>query len=408
MSINTSKGAAPQPPDEESLGKALNYPIGNKETCHFEESVLVGSNTNMDRIFNTRRVASPSLPCTLKRGNLDSEFRYRIPSLTPQGVVFGEQTYSIDDYLQHQRVTGLLIIKDNEILLERYQYNRLPEHRFVSFSMAKSITSLAVGCALAEGKIASLDDHIGKYVKEMSGHIYGNTSIRNVLRMSSGIRFSEEMDRNDDFLCFLNIAEKMGLVFAIQSFNQREVPQGSRFHYATIDTYVLGLLLSRVLGMALSDYVSEKIWKPMGAESDAKWIVDCDGLEYAGSGFNAVLRDYGRLGILLANDGMRDGIQVLPKSYLIEATDWQKHPSIFHPSKASPVFGYGYHFWLLPGETRRFAMVGIRGQVIYVDTQSKLVLVQTAVAKHPDFYTQDSMGLELGGVWHHLLKAEQS
>jgi CubicO group peptidase (beta-lactamase class C family) len=107
--------------------------------------------------------------------------------------------------------------------------------------------------------------------------------------------------------------------------------------------------------------------------------------------------------MLLANDGMRDGVQILPKSYLIEATDWKKHPSIFHPSKASPVFGYGYHFWLFPGESRRFAMVGIRGQVLYVDTRSKLVLVQTAMARHPDFYARDSMGMELGGVWRSLL-----
>ena len=107
--------------------------------------------------------------------------------------------------------------------------------------------------------------------------------------------------------------------------------------------------------------------------------------------------------MLLANDGMRDGVQILPRPYLLEATDWKKHPSVFHPTVATPVFGYGYQFWLFPGESRRFAMVGMRGQIIYVDTESKLVMVQTAVAKHPDFYRKDSMGLEFGGVWRALL-----
>lgn len=392
-------------PAENELGKTLGYPVGAKGDlrCYFEESLLVGSNSNMDQIFETRRVSASVSPRILKQGNLDPDFRYRIPSVTPQGIVFGEQAYSIDEYLQRQRVSGLLILKDDEIVLERYQYDRCPDQRFISFSMAKSITSLAIGCALDEGRIDSLDDKIGKYVKEMAGHMYGETSIRNVLRMSSGIRFSENMDGDDDFLRFLLAAEDVGLLATIQSFKHREAPEGSRFQYATIDTYVLGLLLSRVLDTTLSDYVSEKIWKPMGAESDAKWIVDRDGLEFSGSGFNAALRDYGRLGMLLANNGMRDGVQFLPKSYLREATDWKKHPSIFHPMKATPVFGYGYQFWIFPGESRRFAMVGIRGQVIYVDTQLKLVLVQTAVAKEADFYQRDSMGMELGGVWRCLL-----
>lgn len=391
-------------PDEEALGKALGYPVGTVKNYWFDDAVRVGSSSNMDKLFNTRIVEKAALPQELRQGRLDPAFRYRLPDFSA-GLKLGEQTYSIDDYLQRQRVTGLMIVKDGEILLERYQYDRQPTHRLISNSIAKSITSLAVGCALEEGKIQSLDDKVSKYVKEMAGHPYGETSIRNLLRMASGVRFSENYDGADDFSRFLALRWEKGNIAALQAFGEREAPQGSRFHYATSETYLLGALVTAVTGKSLSDYVSEKIWKPMGAESDAKWIVDANGVEFAGTSFNAVLRDYARLGMLLANDGVRDGVQILPRAYLLEATDWHRQPEAFHPGRATPVLGYGYQFWLQPGEKRRFSLIGTNGQAIFVDPATKLVLVQTAVAKNADVYGRETMGQELAGIWIALLRA---
>lgn len=390
-------------PDEEALGKSQAYPVGTAENYWSDDAVRVGSSSNMDQIFPTRTIKKSAVPQELKEGKLDPEFRYRIPDFGA-GLKLREQNYSIDDYLRRQRVTGLLILKDGEILLEKYQYDRQPTHRFVSNSIAKSITSLAVGFALEEGKIQSLDDKVAKYVKEMAGYAYGETSIRNILRMSSGVRFNEIYDGADDFSHFLSMRWKEGNITALQTFNQRETPEGKQFHYASSETYLLGSLVSAVTGKTLSDYVSEKLWKPMGAESDAKWIIDSQGVEFAGSSFNAILRDYARLGMLLANDGMRDGVQILPKAYLLEATDWHNQPEAFHPGKATPGFGYGYQFWLHPGEKRRFGLIGTHGQAIFVDPESKLVLVQTAVAKNADIYSRETMGQELAGIWIALLR----
>ena len=274
------------------------------------------------------------------------------------------------------------MIKDGEILLERYQYDRKPAHRFVSHSMAKSIVSLAVGMALAEGKIASLDDVVSKYVPKLAGSPYGETSIRNVLRMSSGVQFSEVYDGKDDLTRFSILRNASGSIVALRAFGTREVEQGTRFHYASSETVILAVLLRAVTGTTLSEYLTERLWQPMGAEADATWIKTPDGTEAALGNFNATLRDYGRLGVLLANDGAVGTTQVVPKDYLLEATDWHRQPDAFAPKRATPYFGYGYQFWLFPGEKRRFALLGVYGQSIFVDPELKLVMVITAAAKN--------------------------
>jgi CubicO group peptidase (beta-lactamase class C family) len=140
----------------------------------------------------------------------------------------------------------------------------------------------------------------------------------------------------------------------------------------------------------------------MGAEADATWINTPDGLERAGGNFNAVLRDYGRLGVLLANDGAVGGKQLLPKDYLLEATDWHKQPSAFAPGAATPYFGYGYQFWLYPGAKRRFALLGVYGQSIFVDPELKLVMVITAVAKNASV-GKETFARERDAVWRGLV-----
>ena len=181
--------------------------------------------------------------------------------------------------LLHQRITGLLLIKDGQVLAERYQYDRTAAHRFISHSMAKSIVSLAVGMALAEKKIASLDDTVAKYAPQLAGNPYGETSIRNILRMSSGVPFTEKYDGKDDLTKFGIARNTHGSIAALRMFTDREVEQGTRFHYASIETVVLAVLLRAVTGTTLSEYLAPRLWQPMGAEADASWIKSSDGTE---------------------------------------------------------------------------------------------------------------------------------
>jgi CubicO group peptidase (beta-lactamase class C family) len=379
-------------PDEDLLGKSAGYPVGTRRNWFFDESVRVGSFSNLDRLlpyYSLDKAASP-LPLPVATSELKIEYRFQ------------NRTYTFDDFLAHQRITGLLVIKDGQVLLERYQYDRKEANRFVSHSMAKSIVSLAVGMALAEGKISSLDDLVSKYVPALAGVPYGETSIRNVLRMASGVQFNEVYDGKDDLSRFTVLRNARGSIEALRAFDTREAEQGTRFHYASSQTVILAVLLRAVTGMTLSEYMTGRLWQPMGAEADATWIRTPDGTESAAGAFNATLRDYGRLGVLLANDGAVGTTQVLPKAYLLEATDWHRQPDAFAPGRATPYFGYGYQFWLFPGEKRRFALLGVYGQSIFVDPELKLVMVVTAVAKNASV-GKEPFARERSAVWHAMV-----
>ena len=379
-------------PDENLLGKAAGYPIGRPANWFFDESVRVGSFSHLDQILPYNTLKKSDAPLPLAAAANPSQIGYR----------FDGQTYSLDDFLTHQRITGLLVIKDGQILAERYQYDRTATDRFVSHSMAKSIVSLAVAMALTEGKIASLDDPVAKYVPKLAGNPYGETTIRNMLRMASGVPFKEVYDGNDDNSKFNRIRLTQDSITALRAFNTREVEQGTVFHYASNQTVALTLVLRAATGTSLSDYLTPRLWQPIGAEADATWIRTRDGTETGSGNFNAVLRDFGRLGILLANDGAAGGKQIVPKEYLLDATDWHRQPDAFTPRKATPYFGYGYQFWLFPGEKRRFALLGVYGQSIFVDPELKLVMVITAAAKNASV-GKEPLARERDALWRGIV-----
>ena len=168
----------------------------------------------------------------------------------------------------------------------------------------------------------------------------------------------------------------------------------------------LALVLQGATGETLSSYLQTRLWQPMGAETSGLWRAGANGLERASGNFNATARDYARLGVLLANDGTRpdrpDLGEILPRDYLLEATDWQRHPNAFAPRRATPYYGYGYQVWTFPGQQRRFALLGVYGQAIFVDPAQKLVMVHLA-ANATAKAGQTSMGREMGALWYGLV-----
>jgi CubicO group peptidase (beta-lactamase class C family) len=380
-------------PDEEVLGKSAGYPLGTRTNWYFDESVRVGSFSNVDSILPHYTLKRADAPLPLPKAAAEPKVEYR----------FDKQSFTLDDFLAHQRVTGFLLIKDGELLVERYQYNRNSRNRFVSHSMAKSIVSLAIAMAQTEKKIASLDDTVAKYVPGLAGNPYGETTIRNMLRMASGVPFTEVYDGNDDLAKFNRIRFTQDTITALREFKTRETEQGTHFHYASNQTVVLTLVLRAVIGTTLSEYLTPRLWQPMGAEDDATWVRTKDGTETGSGNFNAILRDYGRLGILLANDGEAGGRQIVPREYLLDATDWHRQPEAFRPKNATGYFGYGYQFWLFPGEKRRFALLGVYGQSIFVDPELKLVMVVTAAAKNASV-GKEPFARERDALWRGIIK----
>lgn len=366
--------AAQAEPDEEQLGKSQNYPLGTARTW-YQNPNRVGSWSDLRSVpgIRTRQVAPPTnataLPLASNRGKVS--------------YVYKGSSYSLAQYLDRQRATGLLILKNGEIVAEHYRYGRTPDARFLSFSMAKSVTSLLVGVALEQGHIQSIDDTAETYDKSLAGSPYGATTVRQLLRMSSGLVFSERYDGNDDIArlsrASAGTAGAGKPLDVLRSVTERHAPPGSKFVYASAETAVLGRVLSNATQRTLTELTTEWLWKPMGAESDAFWRISSDGQELTQGGFSASLRDWGRLGLLLAHDGKVGQQQVLPREYLLAATDPACQPDAFKPLIATPYFGYGYQFWLMPMKQRSFAMQGIHGQTMYVQPATGVVMVLTSV-----------------------------
>ena len=205
------------------------------------------------------------------------------------------------------------------------------------------------------------------YVPELDGTEYGRTSLRHLLQMSSGVRFNEDLPRDyisQDLLQFvLDTFMRVGPggVSAVTSFNDRERPAGSKFAYSSAETYVLGLALTRAIGRPIAAYLEQKIWQPIGAEADATWLVDNSGQEVTACCLNAVLRDYARLGLLLAHDGNWRGRQIIPAAWVLEATSVHVDQPHVWPGTATAREGYGYQTWILPSERRCSCSGALRG-----------------------------------------------
>ena len=405
---NTSPSAASEPatisgprfapggPDSEEYG-SYGYRHGNAATF-YRMPFLVGSLSHFDEIFEGRAIRRAATASPLARAGSEPALRY----------VLGGETYTLDDYLARNPATGLLIARGNTILVERYQYARHDRHRFTSFSMAKTVTAMLVGIAIANGRIRSVDDPASAYVPALAGTEYGRTTLRHLLQMSSGVSFVEEYSGADDVTrLFIETVAQQGAggVEAVKPYNERVRPSGTMFAYASVETQVLGLVLRGAVGRPVADYLQEKIWEPMGAEADASWIIDRSGQEATYCCLNAVLRDYGRLGLLLAHDGNWRGRQVIPAAWIAEATRVAPDQAHLYPGNATRFYGYGYQVWIFPDwifpvDRRIFALLGVHGQAIFVDPSSRLMMVHTAVRRQPT----DPGGREAVALWRAVVR----
>jgi CubicO group peptidase (beta-lactamase class C family) len=390
--------AAQAEPDEAALGKEQGYPVGTAANW-FLDPYRVGSWSAMDQVRGvpTRVVARGEHTLPLPAMAQPPTIRYRYRNLA----------YSVDEYLQRQRITGLLVLKDGQIVLERYRYGRSEAARFLSYSMAKSVTSMLVGIALDKGVIASLDDPAERYAKELAGSPYGATSIRHLLRMSSGLTFSEHYDGKDD-VARMSRAAATGqppVVSVLRSVADRHSGAGEKFVYASAESEVLGRVLAGASGRSVAQLTSEWLWQPLGAERDAFWVTSRDGQERTSGYFNATLRDWGRLGWMMARDGRAGERQVVPREYVLDATDPARLPPAFRPRRATPYFGYGYQFWIFPMRERTFAFQGVHGQAVFVQPGSGIVMVQTAVVEAASGQQDPQPGQERDAFWRGVLQS---
>lgn len=336
---------------------------------------------SMDAMYPIRTVPHDGVPSSLPRRDRPLDFTYQ----------FKGNTYTPAQFLDRTYTNALLVMKDGSIVSETYRNLSNPATRFIGWSMTKSMTSLLVGVAVAEKRIKSIDDDITVYLPELKSTGYDGVTIRQILEMRTGTDYTESYDLTNPAFgagtprasMFDNVRRTFD-----RSFDTKRVsPPGTVFVYATLHTQVLGALLERVSnGSTIAAYTAQRLWEPLGAESDGYYIMDGApgvGQEQSGAGFNATLRDYARLGLMMLNDGRVDGRQVVPAEWVRESTR-SSHPDApaWQPKVKTDLIegewnqlGYAYQWWTVPG-TKAYLAIGLQGQFIFVDPSTRTVVVK--------------------------------
>lgn len=307
-----------------------------------------------DRIFPTRSIPASSEPVTL-----------------PPATLPWRAAIDIDGFMERDSVMGLIVVREGQVLAERYTDGHDTETRWVSYSISKSVVSMLLGAAIRDGYIASVRDPVTRYVPLLGGSAYEDVTIEDVLTMSSGVTWNEDYsDPGSDVSQEIHFGAVERLRFL--GDRERSAEAGVRFNYSTGEIFLAGAIVRGAVGNNLSAYLHQRIWEPFGMESGANWmLVEPGGPEYAGCCISATLRDYARIGLFALRGGrLSDGTTVLPDGWMTRATT---------PSPANP--GYGYLWWL--HEDGSFSARGIFGQLIHVDPSLDLVVAMHAVWPEP-------------------------
>ena len=287
----------------------------------------------------------------------------------------------IDAYMKDQRAAGLVVVHDGKIVLEKYGLDFNKEGRWTSFSVAKSFTSTLVGAAVKDGHIKSLDDKVTEYIAGLKGSAYDDVTVRQLLTMTSGVKWNEDYEDPNSDVALFNKHEAEGGIDVTVSYMRkltREAPAGEKWVYKTGETNLIGVLVSEATGKSVSEYLSEKVWAPFGMEQDGSWLLGSTGHEISGCCIQASTRDFARFGQFMLNGAVVAGSDILPEGWIANATT--KQADIGTPGR-----GYGYQWWT--NDDGSYAAQGIFGQGIFIDPARKLVIASNSnwpTATNPD------------------------
>ncbi len=283
-------------------------------------------------------------------------------------------------------------------MCEEYFHGYTDTDRAITWSISKSLVSALVGIAIDEGYIEDIYDPVTAYVASLSESGYHGVSLKDVLQMSSGIRFNEDYADPNSGVNRMG-ALSLGLGGSLESFLltlEREGEPGTFNRYTSSDTQVLGMVIREATGMDLFRYTQEKLWQPAGMEADAYWLTDSAGVEVAFGGLNATLRDLARFGKLYLNEGFLNGQQIVPQAW-VRASLTADAPHLLPGDNpySDWVLGYGYQWWLPGGEYNDYLALGIYGQAIYVNPHYHIVIAKTSAYQE---YNDDGEEVELESI----------
>src|SRR6218665_2664066 len=282
-------------------------------------------------------------------------------------------------YAEKWKSASILVAKEDKILFEKYWGEHHPSTVSNSFSSAKTVVSILIGCAVEDGKIKSLDDPVKKYLPQFTGKGKEKITVRHLLMMASGLDWGESgtnpLSENAESYYGSDL---WGLVHR----QQVERKPGELFLYQSGNSQLLGFILEKATGEDLASYASRKLWQPIGAESDAYWSLDKDkGDEKAFCCLYSTTRDFARIGVLLAHKGEWNGKEIIPRWYYDEMI---KNPKL-NTEEGIPNTRYGLHVWTYNYKGHEVVYCrGIKGQYIITVPDQHLVIVRTGHKRAPD------------------------
>lgn len=325
----------------------------------FDEGRIVHNFSNMGTLFETVPMPAPA----------------HVPSPLPSAPAQIALPGAVKDWIARRDVTALVVLRKGEVVFEDYYLGTGPADQRVSWSVAKSFLAALLGTVLEDGSIASLDDPVTTYAPELSGSAYDGATIRDVLTMTSGVAF------NEDYLDFWSDINKMGRTLALggslDKFTAGQHAQiaepGTEFHYVSIDSHVLGMVIRGATGRSIPALMNERILTPLGLEGAPYYLADGTGAAFVLGGLNLTTRDYARFGQMILQGGEWHGRQIVPADWVAQMT------SEHAPWRPAMPGRYGYQWWLptdpQPGEV--FAE-GVYSQYIWIDRSAGVVIAMNA------------------------------
>jgi CubicO group peptidase (beta-lactamase class C family) len=277
---------------------------------------------------------------------------------------------ALDNLLQRIKTVGLVVIRNDSLLYEKYWDGYSDSSLSNSFSMAKSITSLLIGTAIKEGKIKSVNEKVSTYLPEFSQGMAAHLTIKNLLTMSSGSNWDEAYANPFS----VTTESYYGSDLHKTATGVKIVKEPGTYHsYKSGDTELLGLILEKVTGKSLSSYAAEKLWQPLGAEHPALWSTDHkEGNEKAFCCFNSNARDFARIGQMMLDSGRWKGNAIIDPAYYSQSIS----PCNIPDEKNVACDYYGYQWWIATHYPGVFYARGILGQYIIVIPSKKMVIVR--------------------------------
>ena len=303
----------------------------------------------------------------------ETPFHYPVAPVEkgPRSATIGDREVPFEEFLEDHATVAFLVIHRDTIKYERYFKGYDPTRIHTSFSMAKSVMSMLIGCAIQDRFITSVDQPVSDLVPELGKNGFDKVTVEHVLQMTSGLDFQESYV--NPFGSAAKFYYGRRLYKNMERFKLKRAP-GDRFEYVSGNSQLLGLILERALRAkgdqrTVTAYLHDKLWSPLGMEYPSAWSIDRKngGIEKTFCCINAPARDFAKLGSLYLHNGRWRDQQLVP-------AEWVERSTTVDTTNGSAAH-YQYQWWL-PSAEGDFMAQGILGQFIYVDPSRDLVMVR--------------------------------